>query len=72
MPDLLTSPLPPRVVAAQRQIDAALDCLNHAARELRVLDYTDDYPSACAMLRAAQQATRSAYHALAAGPERSE
>lgn len=72
MPEVLTAPLPPRVVAAMRQLDAALDCLNHAARQLGVFDVLEDYPTACEHLRTAQHAVRDAYRALAAGPERSE
>lgn len=72
MPDPLTAPLPPRVVAAMRQVDAALDALNYAARELSVLDVVADYPTACEHLRTAQHAAKAAYRALAAGPERSE
>lgn len=72
VPDPLTAPLPPRVVAAMRQCEAALDCLNHAARQLGVFDVLEDYPTACEHLRTAQHAAKAAYRALAAGPERSE
>ncbi len=80
MAEALTSPLPPRIVAAQRQLDTALDALNYAATELRTLRYPqtdyvcvgDDYPTACEHLCTAQHAAKAAYRALAAGPERSE
>lgn len=70
MTESLTANVPPRVLAAARQVEAALDCLNHAASHLGVLDVVEDYPTAVEHLRAAQHTARDCYRALLGGPER--